>query len=76
MVVYSEPILDVALLSRGSIDLWLICGLFVASSECGSLTLGERHIMVVVKSPREDEALKFYITFDEMVFKGRENPKL
>jgi len=33
-------------------------------SECGSLTFGERHIVVVVvKSPREDEALKFYITF-------------
>ena len=44
--------------------------------ECGSLTFCEKHIVVVVKSPREDEALKFYITFDEMVFKGRENRKL
>ena len=33
--------------------------------------------MIVVKSPREDEALKFYITLgDETVFKGRENRKL
>ncbi len=36
--------------------------LFVASSECGSLTFGERHIVVVVQFSREDEALNFFIT--------------
>jgi hypothetical protein len=52
-----------ALLSLQKHDLVVEVTLFVASSECGSLTFGERHIVVVVKSPREDEALKFYITF-------------